>query len=598
MSAITGYISTKPTSPTVIQKMTNALIHRGPDKTFIYTSQDKKYNIGQNTLAFDEQDTINVLPDETGNVVISLDGRLSNYLVVKELLESAFTFQTNTDEELILYAYKKWGAECVDKLEGMFAFTLLDEVNRKLLLVRDRFGTKPLYYTVQDEELLFASELKGILAADIIKKEIDYSAFSDFFVYRYVPSPKTIWKNVKKLPPAHYVEINLTDLSCKLTEYWKLDTKALPPSESLSREIGRDKGRIAIIHRINNLLKNSVQQHINTNASIGSFLSGGYDSSALVHYMCQLGQKPTTFSIGFSKWEKSEDQFAKIVANHLGVENESVIADEHSLELVEKMPVIYDEPIADISIVPTFMVGRLAKTKVNSVLSGEGADELFGGYTWQYDFFQQAYPQSLVEKLKRKLFKKDTVSFYAQAMAMGWFDKEELKKMLQPHLHQYIPEDVHWFYRQHFNRKATPLKSIQQMDVKCFMGELVLTKVDRASMANSLEVRAPFLDHHLFEYVFSLDERTYFKPSQTKYLLYKNIENALPATILNRKKQGFVGPDAYYMNIEWYKEHFKDSKLVALNIVRQEYINDLLKETYNWKLWKLLIMEKWVKEWL
>ena len=183
-------------------------------------------------------------------------------------------------------------------------------------------------------------------------------------------------------------------------------------------------------------------------------------------------------------------------------------------------------------------------------------------------------------------------------MAMGWFDNDELKKMLQPELHQHISEDVHWFYRQNFNKTATPLKSIQFMDIKCFMGELVLTKVDRASMANSLEVRVPFLDHELFEYVFGIDEKEYFKKNQTKYLLYKNIETHLPEAILDRKKQGFVGPDAYYMDIQWYKEQLKSSKLVALGIVNQKYIDNLLKETYNWKLWKIVIMEKWAQKWL
>ena len=331
---------------------------------------------------------------------------------------------------------------------------------------------------------------------------------------------------------------------------------------------------------------------------VGSFLSGGYDSSTLVAYMDQLGQKPATFSIGFSKWEKSEDHFAKIVANHLNVPNESVVADETSLRLVDRMAVVYDEPIADISIVPTYMVSQLARSRVKAVLSGEGADELFGGYTWQHDFFNQQYPSSVLDKLKRKLFKNDPVNYYANAMAMGWFDREELKKMLHPDLHQHIPEDVHWFYRQHFKKEVSPLKSIQYMDVKCFMGELVLTKIDRASMANSLEVRVPFLDHRLFEYVFSLNEKAYFKKEQTKYLLYKNIEKQLPQEILERKKQGFVGPDSYYMDLNWYKDQLKNSKLVALNIVNQQYIDDLFTESYNWKLWKLLIMEKWVQQWV
>jgi asparagine synthase (glutamine-hydrolysing) len=315
--------------------------------------------------------------------------------------------------------------------------------------------------------------------------------------------------------------------------------------------------------------------------------------------MKMLQQNPDTFSIGFSNWEKSEDQYAKIVADHLRVNNTSVVADEDSLKLLDIMATVYDEPIADISIVPTYMVSELASKKVKAVLSGEGADEIFAGYTWQHDFMKQRITANWFSKLfsKNKPID-DTVMFYAQSMAMGWFDAEELKQMLNPSLHKHIPNDVHWFYRKHFNKNLSPLKSIQYLDMKCFMGELVLTKVDRASMANSLEVRVPFLDHTIIEKVFSLNEKDYFKSTQTKDLLYQNIKENLPKQILNRKKQGFVGPDTYYMNINFYKKALHNSLLVEHNIINQNYIDKLLQETYNWKLWKILIMEKWYKKWI
>lgn len=608
MCGITGYINLKePVFKDVVQQMTDTLSHRGPDGEGVYVNDNQTVGLGHRRLSFLDLSEQGAQPmkDSSEEVIITFNGEIYNFLELKEELKDDYPFSTNTDTEVILAAYKTWGVEAINRLKGMFAFALYDAAINKLFLVRDRFGIKPLYYTIQEGKCLFASELKAIHQVNLVPRKLDFSSFADYFVYRYIPSPKTIWEGIKKLPAAHYAEIDLTDLSIQLKEYWKLDDKEIlplnppPKGETDSLPPLEDaRGRADIIQRTNDLLKQSVKQHVYADVPIGSFLSGGYDSSALVHYMCELGQEPSTFSIGFSKWEKSEDQFAKIVANHLGVENESIVADEHSLNYVDKMPIVYDEPIADISIVPTYMVSKLARQRVKAVVSGEGADELFGGYTWQHEFYQQAYPETLLDKLKQKIFKNDAVSFYAQAMAMGWFDKEELQKMLQPHLHCYIPEDVHWFYRHHYDKDTTPLKSIQKMDIKCFMGELVLTKVDRASMANSLEVRVPFLDHELFEYVFSLPETTYIDKNQTKFLLYKNIEKVLPATILERKKQGFVGPDTYYMDINWYKQQLKDSKLVALNIVKQEYIDGLLKETYNWKLWKLLIMEKWIKKWL
>ncbi|MBN9294238.1 MAG: asparagine synthase (glutamine-hydrolyzing) [Flavobacteriia bacterium] len=589
MCGITGYINLKETvAPEIIQRMTDSLIHRGPDGSGTYISEDGHYGLGHRRLSFLDLSEQGKQPmkDNSDKVIITFNGEIYNFQELKKELSGDYSFKTNTDTEIILAGYHKWGIDVINHLKGMFAFALLDEERQLLYLVRDRFGIKPLYYTLQDSKLLFASELKAVHAAEIIPKEIDFSAFADYFVYRYIPSPKTIWKNIQKLPPAHYAKIDLTNMSSELTEYWKLftDNKRIPEQE--------------IIHNVGNSLKKSVQQHIYADVPVGAFLSGGYDSSSLVYYMNQLNQKPNTFSIGFSRWEKSEDQFAKIVADYLNVPNESVIADETSLQLVDRMPVVYDEPIADISIVPTYMVSRLAHNRVKAVVSGEGADELFGGYTWQHDFFNQSYPESILGKLRQKLFKNDPVAYYANAMAMGWFDEEELKKMLHPNLHQHIPEDVHWFYRKHFDKSLSPLKSIQMMDIKCFMGELVLTKVDRASMANSLEVRVPFLDHELFGFVFGLDEKSYFRRNQTKYLLYRQIENHLPEDILARKKQGFVGPDTYYMNLDWYKNQLKNSKLVELNIVSRQYVDDLLKETYNWKLWKLLIMEKWFQRWV
>lgn len=589
MCGITGYIDLKKgLNVSDIHLMTDSLAHRGPDGSDTYISENGQYALGHRRLSFLDLSDAGKQPmkDNSEKVIITFNGEIYNFPELKKELDDDYDFKTSTDTEVILAGYRKWGIDVVHRLKGMFAFALLDEEKQQLYLVRDRFGIKPLYYTLQNDQLLFASELKAIHAANVVPKEIDFSSFADYFVYRYVPSPKTIWKNICKLPPAHYATIDLQTLTIQLVEYWKLP---IGNQQEANQEM---------INQVGTRLQESVKQHMYADVPVGSFLSGGYDSSALVSYMNQLGQKPATFSIGFSKWEKSEDQYATIVANHLNVPNESVVADETSLRLVDRMALVYDEPIADISIVPTYMVSQLARSRVKAVLSGEGADELFGGYTWQHDFFNQQYPDSVLDKLKRKLFKNDPVNYYANAMAMGWFDREELKKMLHPDLHQHIPEDVHWFYRQHFKKEVSPLKSIQYMDTKCFMGELVLTKIDRASMANSLEVRVPFLDHELFEYVFKLDEKTYFWKDQTKYLLYKNIEQQLPKEILERKKQGFVGPDAYYMDLNWYKDQLKNSRLVELKLIKQSYIDDLFKESYNWKLWKLLIMEKWVQQWI
>ena len=589
MCGITGYIDVNAgAEPDVIQRMTDTLLHRGPDGGGTFISKDGKVTLGHRRLSFLDLSENGKQPmqDFSETLAITFNGEVYNYKELRDELRSEYTFSTNSDTEVILAGYRKWGIGVISKLKGMFAFGLLDEDKQQLFLVRDRFGIKPLYFSLDNEKLIFASELKAILASGKIKREIDYSAFADYFVYRYIPSPKTIWKGVKKLPPAHCMTVDLKTWRTDLSEYWDLRASCEREDEALA------------IRKTGDVLKNSLEEHARADVPVGAFLSGGYDSSALVSYLCKSGNPPDTFSIGFSNWEKSEDQFAKVVADHLKVSNKSVVADESSLGLIDIMPSVYDEPIADISIIPTFMVSKLARTDVKAVVSGEGADEIFGGYTWQHEFYSREYPDSFWGKLKQKLFPGDSVAFYAQAMAMGWFDNEELEKMLHPDLHRFIPEDVHWFYRKNFRKELTPIKGIQYMDMKCFMGELVLTKIDRASMANSLEVRVPFLDHTLFEYVFSLDESVYFKKEQTKYLLYKNIQEDLPDEILLRKKQGFVGPDVYYMNLSWYRNQLKNSKLVEYKLINQSYIDELLEESYNWKLWKILVMEKWFQKWM
>lgn len=572
----------------VFANMLQSLHHRGPDGNGTYFADNNLLAFGHTRLSFLDLTDSGKQPFISNNkqVIVTFNGEIYNYLELKKELLNEYNFVTNTDTEVIIAAYQKWGIAFINKLKGMFAIAIYDKLINKIYLVRDRFGIKPLYYFYNHKHFIFASEIKAIMESGKVTKDVDFTAFSDYFVYRYIPSPKTIWKQVYKIPPANYLCFDIDNFSLSLTEYWQLNA------------YNKQGNELELANEINNILQNSVAEHVRADVPIGSFLSGGYDSSAMVLYMKNLGLNPETFSIGFDNWEKSEHQFAEVVANHLNVPNKYVIADESSLNLVDKMPIVYDEPIADISIVPTFMVSQLAKKRVKAVLSGEGADEIFGGYTWQHQFYNEQYNVTWLQKLKQLFKPIDTVNFYAQAMAMGWFDKNELESMLQPHLHQYISDDVHWFYRENFKSTLPPLKAVQYMDMKCFMGELVLTKIDRASMANSLEVRVPFLDHTLFEKVFSLNENQYFKKEQTKFLLYQNIKKYLPQSILNRKKQGFVGPDSYYMDIAYYKKELKKSKLVEYNIIKQSYLDNLFKQDYNWKLWKILIMEKWFSHWV
>ncbi len=592
MCGIIGHINTRSKiNHEQFVRMRDTLIHRGPDDADAKFFNNDSIALGHRRLSFLDLSEAGRQPmcNENETVWIVLNGEIYNYIELrKTLLQLGHQFKTNSDTEVIIHGYEEWGTEIVNKLKGMFAFGLLDLKRDKLILVRDRFGIKPLYYTNFDGQFVFASELKAIVAHREVKREMDMSAFADYFVYRYIPSPKTIWKNISKLPPAHLLIYDYKKQSLSTGEYWKLNFNQSGCNNiNLAEEVG-------------SMIEESIKIHARSDVPVGSFLSGGYDSSAVVYYLKKAGYVPDTFAIGFEGWENSEHFYSEKVAIHLGVPLHSLIVNDQNLNLLDIMPDVYDEPIADISILPTWLVSNNAVKNVKAVMSGEGADELFVGYTWQKEFFKKNESQSILDKIKSFYsgVENENVAFYANAMAMGRFDNSELKKMISPALHEHINGDADWFYRKNYDASLSPLKRIQQMDVKCFMGELVLTKVDRASMANSLEVRVPFLDHEIYDKVLSYKESCYYKATETKHLLYQNIKNHLPEEILHRKKQGFVGPDLFYMNIEWYKSILKDSSLIRDGLIRKEYYTNLVAKKDHWRLWKLVVIEKWYQRWI
>jgi len=578
--------------------MRDTMSHRGPDDADTEYFEDMHIALGQRRLSFLDLSSAGRQPmsNEDGKVWIVLNGEIYNYIELRKELEAAgHTFKTHTDTEVIVHGYEQWGEDVVNRLKGMFAFGVLDLARQKLFLARDRFGIKPLYYTITDKYVVFASELKAIVSCKDVPSEVDLTSIADYLVYRYVPSPKTIWKGIHKLPPAHTLTFDYRSFTAQTSEYWKLtfNQKNRSKPEQLAARFGV-------------MLANSVAIHARADVPIGSFLSGGYDSSAVVHYLKEAGYTPDTFAIGFKDWDNSEHRYASMVADKLDVPFNFFLAEEATLDLLDIMPDVYDEPIADISILPTWLVSHEAAKKVKAVMSGEGADELLGGYWWQKKLYGMSNPEPVTwrDKLRKYLGQPaitepiDRLEFYSEANAMGRFNREELLRAFAPELHSIVPQDPEWFYRQHFDSSLSPLKSFQRMDIKCFMGELVLVKVDRASMASSLEVRVPFLDHEIFDYVLTASEHRYFKPEVTKYLLNDNIKNHLPDEIMQRPKQGFVGPDDFYIKVDRYRSILKDCELVKAGIINQEYIDSLFETTEHWKLWKLAVLEGWYRRWV
>jgi asparagine synthase (glutamine-hydrolysing) len=592
MCGINGYISTRnPVDIDLFIAARDSMKHRGPDGCGLYVSENKLAALGHRRLSLLDLSDAGRQPmaNEDKTIWLTYNGEIYNYAEIRqELIACGHRFTSNTDSEIIIHGYEEWGIDTLHRFMGMFAFALWDSKEKKLFMARDRFGVKPIYYYTGRDSFRFASEIKGIITDKNVPRELDYSSVCDFFVYRYVPSPKTIFKNIHKLPPATYLELD-KDLNIKIKTYWNLESqnKDIPENEA--------------VEAVDFLLRDSIKKHIISDVPVGSFLSGGYDSSALVDYICRNNYSPRTFAIGFENWDKSEHQYAELVAERFNTDHKSTIIGSESLNLVEHLSFSYDEPIADISIVPTYIISKMASKDVKAVVSGEGADEMFCGYTWQRDYNNYFKKQNFLNRFLNRFnlsSKSFAINEYSNAMAMGKFEPVILRQLLNRDLAPQIPKETDWFYDQHYKRNIGHVKSFQYMDVKCFMAELVLTKIDRATMANSLEARVPFLDHKLMEYIFSIKEKIYYKPEITKYLLHENIKNSFPEKILKRKKQGFVGPDIYYMDINWYQRHLKNGTLVKEQIIQKDKLLNLIQNEDHWRLWKLIVFQFWYDRWM
>lgn len=590
MCGFTVIIKNEPLSTHELVNQQFILNHRGPDATGIYLSKNKKIGFIHNRLSFLDLSSDGNQPflSDDERFVIVFNGEIYNYKNLKsELQLQGIEFRTNTDTEVILKGYIKQGASFINKLEGMFSFVVYNQETSKLIAVRDRFGIKPLYYYISSNVIVFSSEIKGILASIRPKRlSVRKESIALFLANRYVPTPFTIWEDVFKLEPAHFLELD-SELNKKKSEYWRL-------------ELDNKRVKFSDLSKLTDeMLIESVNSHLISDVQIGGFLSGGYDSSALALYASRTSSSYPTFSIGFSNWDESEDKYAKIVANHLNLDLSTELSPKIELDNVGFLMNHYDDPIADISILPTFQVSKLAAQNVKAVLSGEGADEIFGGYWWNKN--ESFYYSSPFNRLKNYVFGKsfdDIKTHYIFAMSMGLFDFKELNKALLGEFKKSIPRDPFEHFDKFEVKGISTIKQLQILDIKTFMYELVLQKIDRASMANSLEVRVPFLDHKLVDLYMSLSPDSFMKKGLQKPVLRELLKGKLPNQILERKKQGFVGPDSFYMDISHYKSVLIPGRLIKDGVISPLYLNEKLDKKDHWRLWKLFVLELWWQKWM
>jgi len=564
MCGITGIFDTRtrrPVAPDVLQRMNDSQLHRGPDEGSLHI--EPGLGLGHRRLSIIDLATgQQPLFNEDGSVVVVFNGEIYNYQeLILELQSLGHVFHTRSDTEVIVHAWESWGEECVLRFRGMFAFALWDRNRQTFFMARDRLGVKPLYYALLDDgTLIFGSELKPLLAHGGLRRDIDPMAVEQYFALGYVAEPNTIFSHAKKLSPGHTLAIRRGEPLREPRRYW--DLKFTNDSR-----IGVEEASSELMRR----LKESVKLRMISEVPLGAFLSGGVDSSAVVAVMAGLSDEPVnTCSIGFADPQYNESEFAQMVADRYQTRHRLEQVDSEDFDLIDTLARLYDEPYADSSAIPTYRVCQLARKHVTVALSGDGGDETFGGYRrYRLHMMEERMRSSLPAALRQPLFgllgkvypkadwaprmfrAKTTFEGMARTSVEAYFHSmSQIREPMRSQLYSPRFKALLGGYsaREVFDRHARnantddPLALIQYIDCNTYLVGDINTKVDRASMAHSLEVREPLMDHELVEWVATLPSSLKLQGSNGKAFFKKALEPHLPHDVLYRPKMGFAVP--------------------------------------------------------
>lgn len=578
--------------PCVVKRMADSIRHRGPDDDGYYCAPE--IGLGHRRLSIIDVDGGHQpLSNEDGSIWIVYNGEVYNFEELnRRYLSSGHTFRTRCDTETIVHLYEELGEACFAELRGMFALALWDGRKKKLLLARDRLGKKPLFYSWDRGRLVFGSEIKALLAVPGVSRELEPSAISDYFTYQYIPAPKTIYRDIRKLRAAHYLVA--TAAGIRESAYW--DIRFDQPCELSEGEW---------CERFLEEFRAAVKMRLVSDVPLGAFLSGGLDSSSVVALMNSYQRPVTTCSIGFAEESYDEARNAREFAGRLGARHFEEMVQPHAVNLVPKLAWHYDEPFADSSAVPTYYVSQVARRHVTVALSGDGGDENFAGYRrYKFDVWENRLRSVVPGPLRRNVFgplgdmypkldwaprvirAKSTFQSLARDPIEGYYHSISccppalkgrlLGADLCRELNGYDSLDV---MRRHYDRANTPdpLSRIQYVDMKMYLTDDILVKVDRASMAHSLEVRCPLLDHKLMELIAQIPSRLKLRNGQGKYIFKKSLERVLPREVLTRPKMGFSMPVA-----EWFRGELREFAAGMLF----ERKDELLNSAFLMNCWK------------
>jgi asparagine synthase (glutamine-hydrolysing) len=625
MCGITGlfhYQNERPLEPSVLQRMTDVIAHRGPDDDGFHFAG--RVGLGHRRLSIiDVSGGHQPIFNEDGSVAIVFNGEIYNYKELATLVEAkGHTLKTRSDTEIIVHLYEEFSEQCVAMLRGMFAFAIWDERKQTLLLARDRVGKKPLYYADVQGVFAFGSELKCLLQHPLVPRELNEQAVADYFTYYYVPAPKTIFKAARKLRAGHYLVV--TPRGLREQAYWDVDFS--------QPEIRSEDEWIASLL---DALREAVGVRLMSEVPLGAFLSGGVDSSTVVKLMSDITQRPVvTASIGFSEEKYSEAADARRFAASLNADHHERLVTPRAVEVVEKLAWHYDEPFADASALPTFYVSQAAREFVTVALSGDGGDESFAGYRrYAFDAAENRVRSFLPAAVRQPVFgvaaalypkadwlpqplrAKSTLMNLSLDPATGYFTSvygalaqqrsSLLSEALQRSVADYDPSDV---FHEHYQRANTndPVARAQYVDIKTYLTDDILVKVDRASMAVSLEVRCPLLDHKIMELAARMPTSLKLRNGAGKYIFKRAVSRILPPEILTRRKQGFVLPVA-----EWLRGDLRPlAESLLFDVSGQDGLLNSAHTKQLWQthqsglrdqsrtLWTILMFRLWQRQFL
>ncbi len=620
IAGVATFGSLGPPSERQLRAMCDTIVHRGPDGEGIDICEN--VGLGMRRLAvIDVAGGNQPVFNEDRTVRVVFNGEIYNFRELRGQLEkSGHRFRSRSDTEVLVHGYEEWGADLPKYLNGMFAFSLHDSAHRRLLLARDHLGIKPLFYSFDRNRLIWGSEIKVLLASGLLERALDLDALGEFLAWEYVPGASTLFAAVKKLEPGFLIEMDLTAPDCEPRRYWDIPAG----EESSPRSPGEWQELVA------ETLDRCVRRQLISDVPLGAFLSGGVDSSLVVSAMGEA----ETFSIGFDDPSYNELDYARAVAESLGVKHTVEVIKPHVADLFDHLMTYMDDPIGDFSIFPTYLVSRLARRHVTVALSGDGGDELFGGYeTYLADRLQRIYallPSALrkrvlapfvhaipprpekkgpLNKLKRFVEGAELPDelgharwriFASDALCNELFAPDAAAALTRPR-----GEHITELFREAGPR--SPLARSLYVDVKSYLSDNCLVKVDRMSMANSLESRVPLLDRELVELAFQVPDELKIRNGKTKVLLKRIAAQRIPERCVYRPKEGFSIPMKHWLSRQFrplLEDLLAPNRIKSGGLFDPETVTRLRREHFSGAanhshvLWSLLMFEAWRSRWL